>query len=107
MLFVYLIFEIYSTDQNTVAGNVQLDLVCIITRTLKYNSRYSGEIGKRSISLRVIQSSKPFNLEHSIWNKNNKKIKLKYNVPFKQDQKNTKTIQKENKKTIKHPKKID
>ena len=41
---IHFIFEIYSTDQNTVVGNVLVDLVRIITRTLKYNSRYLGEI---------------------------------------------------------------
>ena len=42
---IHLIFEIYSTDQDTVVENVPVDLVCIITRTFRYNSRYLGEIG--------------------------------------------------------------
>ena len=41
---IHLIFEIYSTDQNTVVGNVPVDLACIIARTFRYNSRYLGEI---------------------------------------------------------------
>ena len=45
IIFVtYFIFQIYDAAQNTVVGNLAVDLVCIMNRTLKYNSRYLGEI---------------------------------------------------------------
>ena len=43
VIFVlHFIVEIYETEQNTVVGNVRVDLVYIITGSLKYYSRYLG-----------------------------------------------------------------